>query len=189
MWRSVGVVGLWVALIAAPHLRAPVVQTSAADVTPEPAAPPDDPPLGDDAQKPERQVTGSMTTVHFRNQMGKSVDLTEVLFTFDGHALPTIENIKPDQDVVIFSGRLTPGMHLMRTEMHLQGRSRGPITYTRDYKFRVTAEQVLTVPENKNVVFTIAGTKNKGMNVPFDKQYDLKMTAQEMPPITSSLTN
>jgi len=185
MWRSLGVVGLWVALIAAPHLRSPLLQTSAADVTPEPPAPAGDP--GDPfRQKPEdeRQVPGSFATVHFKNQLGKGVTLTEVLFTFDGRPLPTLEAIQPDQDVVIFTGRLSPGMHLMRTEMHLQGAGRGPITYTKGYHFKVTAEQVLTVPENKAVIFTIEGSRNKGMNVPFDKQYDIKMNAEERPPVS-----
>jgi hypothetical protein len=113
--------------------------------------------------------------------------MTEVLFTFDGEPLPTVENLQPDQDVVVFSGRLKPGLHLMKTEVHLQGTSRGPITYTKGYKMNVKADQVLTVPENKAVVFTIAATRNKGMNVPFDRQIEIKATAEERPPVTSSL--
>jgi hypothetical protein len=190
MWRSVGVVGLWVALIATPHLRG--VQTvTAADVPPVPAVPAEDPgePFDSKADEPQRAMAGSFATVRFKNQLGKGVALTEVLFTFDGKPLPTIEAVKPDQDVVIFSGKLSTGMHLMRTEMHLQGARRGPITYTQSYKFKVTAEQVLTVPENKTVVYTIAGTRNKGMNVPFDRQYNIQMTTQETAPVTSSLTN
>jgi hypothetical protein len=192
MWKSFGVLTVWVAMIAAPHLRSPAVQLGAAEVTPVPAAaapaataPSDDP--GDPFR--QKAAPGSVTTVHFKNQLGKSVTLTEVLFNLDGKPLPTIEAIAPDQDTVVYSGRLPPGMHLMRTEMHLQGTSRGPFTYTKGYGFKVTAEQVLTIPANRAVVFTIMGTRNKGINVPFDKTYDIKMTSQESPPITSSLTN
>src|SRR3954462_11298787 len=105
MWRSVGVVGLWVALIAAPHLREPLLQASAADVPPEPPAPTGDPgdPFGQKAEDADRHhAPGSLTTVHFTNQMGKTVTLVEVLLTFDGKPLPTLEALQPGQDVVIY---------------------------------------------------------------------------------------
>jgi hypothetical protein len=188
MWKPLGVLSVWIAMIVAPHLQSPVIPLVAADGMSEPGAtaPAEDP--GDPFHQ-KAAPAGPVTTVHFKNQMGKTVSMTEVLFTLDQQALPTIESVAPDQDVVVYSGRLSPGQHLMRTEIHISGNSRGPITYTKGYHFTVTGEQVLTVPENRAVVFTISGMRNKGMNVPFDKQYDIKMTSQESPPITSSLTN
>jgi hypothetical protein len=195
MWKSLGVFTVWIAMIAAPHLR-PAVQVGATELPPQPnlapapaatPAPSDDP--GDPFLRQKKAEPGSVVTIHFKNLMGKTVSLTEVLFTLDQQALPTLEAPAPDRDAVIYSGRLSPGMHLMKTEIHLQGNARGPITYTKGYHFTVTAEQVLTVPANRAVVFTIMGTRNKGMNVSFDKQYDIQMTSQESPPITSSLSN
>jgi len=158
---------------------APVEQPSEPRTQPEEAAPPSEPAGGPAPLK----VPDSFATIRFKNQTGKAVTLTEVLFTFDGKPLPMIVDVKPDQDIVIYSGRLTPGTHLMQTEMRLKGNSRGPITYTKCYKFRVTAEQVLTLPQGKSVVFTIAGIGNNGMTVPFSKQLDFKMTAVKTPPL------
>jgi hypothetical protein len=195
MWKFLGVFGVWVGLIAAPHVPSPVMNVDSWVVpgVPAPSAdgtaaePGEDP--GNPYQKPaepeRREAPGSFATVHFKNQMGKGMILSEALFTFDGKPLPTVEALQPDQDVVIYSGRLTPGMHLMKTELHLQGASRGPITYTKGYHMRVTAEQVLTVPDDKAAVYTIAAGRKKGMNVAFDKQIEINVTSQETPPVTS----
>src|SRR5262245_24414377 len=137
MWKSLGVFTVWIAMIAAPHLR-PALQVGATELPPQPnlapkAAPAPEP--SDDPGHPfmrqQKAEPGSVVTVHFKNQMGKTVTLTEVLFTLDQQALPTLETPGTDRDAVIFSGRLSPGQHLMKTEIHLQGNSRGPITYTK----------------------------------------------------------
>jgi len=174
MWKYVGVVGLWVSLIALPHFGPKVCDANFAGAAPPVAVPSDE--LGDRPASPSprtstpREIPGSFATLHFKNALGKTFALLEAHVTMDGKELPALANVAPEDDVTMFAGRVQPGHHIVDTRLVCRGNRRGPFTYLRDYKWEVASEEVLTVPAENAVVFTISATRNKGLNVPLDKQ-------------------
>lgn len=200
MWRYLGVVGLWVVLIAAPHFRAPGLKIAVAGVAPEVAAPAEDPgepfkpgaaepqPAEPETQQAETQ-TGSSATIHFKNELDKTVNLVEVVLTLDGKELPPIVALGIGANAIVFQGKLKPGQHVVRARLRAEDKPRGPFTYMKGYAFNLESDQVLTVPENKHVVYTIAVKRNKGMNVAFDKQIGVAVKAEEAPPPAPPPTN
>jgi hypothetical protein len=176
MWKGLGVVGLWGLLIAAPHaLSAP------ADDPGDPfalAAPPE--------PAPTRAPPGSFATVHFKNEVGKAYALAEARFVMDGAPLPVLTNVKSGADVVIFAGRVLPGPHVVETRLAYRGNRRGLVTYMRKYQLTVESREVLTVPKEQAVQFTIAGKENKGFNVRFNEQLGIQVR-DRVP--TRALTN
>jgi hypothetical protein len=176
MWKSMGVVGLWVSLIALPHFGPTVCDANFASAAPPVAVPSDDD-LGDPpappaapVAAPAREISGSFATLHFKNALGKTFVLLEVHVTMDGKALPALTNVAPDDDVTLFAGRVQPGHHVVDTRLVCRGKRRGPFTYLSDYKWEVASEEVLTVPAEDAIVFTLSATRNKGFDVPLDKQ-------------------
>jgi hypothetical protein len=107
-------------------------------------------------------------------------------FVLDGKPLPVLTNVKSGADVVIFAGRVLPGPHVVETRLDYQGNRRGLVTYLRKYRLSVEAKEVLTVPKEQAVQFTISGKQNRGFNVPFDKQLGIQVRDRTLPP---ALTN
>ena len=129
----------------------------------------------------ERSNAASFATVHFRNELGKTLTLVEANFVMDGQELPAIKGLKENEDVVIFEGRVKPGHHIVKTTVSCQGNRRGLITYMKGYKLTVTSEQVLTVPENRAIVFRLAAHRSRTPNVPFEKQIEITARAEVVP--------
>jgi hypothetical protein len=174
MWKYLGVVCLWVSLLALPHFGPTVVEASLPGTAPALAVAsedPGDPPLV--PQPTRREIPGSFATIHFKNELGKTLSLLEARVALDGQALPVLTNFGAGDDAVVFAGRVSPGHHLMGARLVCQGKRRGVFTYLKDYKWDVTADAVLTVPEDDAVIFTVAATRKKGINVPLDKQVSI----------------
>ncbi|MDB4981728.1 MAG: hypothetical protein JWM82_2480 [Myxococcales bacterium] len=165
MWKALSVAGLWGLLIAAPHaVSAPSDDPGdpfALAAPPNPAPPP--------------VPSGSFATVHFKNEVGKAYELSEAHFVLDGKPLPVLTDVKSGDDVVVFSGRVLPGPHVVQARLTYQGNRRGPVTYMRKYHLTVEAEEVLTVPKEQAVQFTISGKQNKGFNVPFNEELGIQV--------------
>jgi hypothetical protein len=133
---------------------------------PAPAAP---------AQKPQARL-------HFKNDLDKTLTMVEARFQMDGKMLPVVSDLKAGGEVILFSGPLTPGQHVIRTNVLCQGTKRGGIfTYMDKYRFTVASEEVLTMPDDRSVQFTVIAHRNKGPNVPFDRQIEIKAAAAELP--------
>jgi hypothetical protein len=109
-------------------------------------------------------------TVHFRDEAGDGFQLVEARFVVDDQALPVLTSPPRAADMVIYTGRVRPGRHVVSARLVYQGRSRGPFTYMSGYKLNVESREVVEVPADRPASFTIATEKKKGMNVPFDKQ-------------------
>jgi hypothetical protein len=180
MWKYAGVVGLWVSLLVAPHVGSTAIDAKFAGVAPPL-------PVSDDLGDPPPSVTaprelpGAFATIHFENELGKTLLLLEAHVTMDGKPLPTIADLAPGNDATVFAGRVAAGHHLVGTRLVCQGKRRGPFTYLRDYKWEVAADEVLTVPDDEAVVFTIAATRKKGMNVPFEHQVGITVRDHVVP--------
>ncbi|HVR00709.1 MAG TPA: hypothetical protein VMT47_01130 [Polyangia bacterium] len=187
MWRSLGVICLWVLLIAAPHVPSSALELSVVEsslgVVPSATVPGDDP--GDPfRQGPERapaEIPGSFASLHFKNALGKTFDLLAASIVMDGKTLPAITNLQPDGDSVVFAGRVTPGEHIVDTQLTCQGRRRGPFTYLDEYRWEVKSKEVLTVPSDRAVIFTISAVRNKGANIPWDKQVGITAESEVVP--------
>jgi hypothetical protein len=196
MWKPMGVVTLWLVLIAAPHLGAPATQVSMAGVMPSPAVPvvvedpvpvddPGDPylqaPPARQAPRERREIPGSFATVHFVNALDKVFTLSEVTVTIDGKTLPPVTDLAPGAMTVVFAGRVSPGPHPAQTRLTCRGRQRGPFTYLKDYRWQVESAETLTVPPDRAASFTISAVRHKGMNVPFDRQVDITVRSELVP--------
>jgi hypothetical protein len=187
MWRSLGVICLWILLIAAPHVRSSAVELSVFEsslgVVPSATVPGDDP--GDPfRQGPERapaEIPGSFTSLHFKNALGKTFDLLAATIIMDGKTLPVLTDLRPDADTVVFAGRVTPGQHIVDAQLTCRGRRRGPFTYLDEYRWEVKSKEVLTVPPDRAVVFTISAVRNKGANIPWDKQVGITAESEVLP--------
>ena len=197
MSKFLGVASLWVCLISLPHVTDPPRDEAIAGEvieTPASAEDPGDPfrmavasldGAGDDeapatpatspAQKPQARL-------HFKNDLDKTLTLVEARFQMDGKPLPVVADLATGGEVILFSGPMTPGQHVIRTNILCQGNKRGGIfTYMDKYRFNVASEQVLTMPDDRSVLFTVIAHRNKGANVPFDKQIEVKAAASDLP--------
>jgi hypothetical protein len=190
MWKIVGVAGLWVSLIAFPHFGPATLDANFMSAAPPVAVPEDDlgdPPARGEAPKPApRAIPGSFATIHFKNDLGKTLSLVEARLTLDGDHLPAVEALGPSGDVVVFAGRVTPGHHLLGAHLACRGNQRGPFTYLKEYTWDVASDAVLTVPDDQAVVFTVAATRRSGPNVPFDKQVTITVRDRVLPPPVSA---
>ncbi|HEX4405787.1 MAG TPA: hypothetical protein VH560_13205 [Polyangia bacterium] len=131
-------------------------------------------------------IHGSFATIHFKNDLGKTLSLVEARLTLDGNHLPAVVSLGSNDDSVVFAGRVTPGHHLLGTHLACRGNQRGPFTYLQDYTWDVTSDAVLTVPDDEAVVFTIAATRTPGANVPLDKQVTITVRDHVLPPPVSA---
>lgn len=127
------------------------------------------------AAPPARSATPAspsdpVATVHFRDEAGDGFQLVEARFVMDDHPLPVLTAPPRAGDLVIYTGRVHPGRHVVSARLVYQGRSHGPFTYMAGYKLNVESREVVDVPADRPVSFTIATEKKKGMNIPFDKQ-------------------
>jgi hypothetical protein len=66
----------------------------------------------------------------------------------------------------VYDGPVRAGRHVVRAHLTYQGQSRGIFTYTKGYTFKVTSDQVLTMPADKTVAFTVVGKETKGLRAP-----------------------
>src|SRR5450432_1443359 len=190
MWKTLGVVGLWALMIVVPHLGTSAVSVTMAGVVPA-VAPPDEEALGDPPPKApvaRREIPGSFATIHFKNALGKTLTLAEARLTMDGKSLPVVTDLATDQDAVVFAGRVPPGAHSVEAHVICRGKRRGPFTYLKDYKWEASSNETLTVPADRAVIFTISVVRDKGVNVPFDREIGLTVH-DEMLPHPVSLRN
>jgi hypothetical protein len=183
MWRSLGAVCLWVLLIAAPHVRSSALELSVSGFVPSATMPGDDPgdPFRQDPERAPAEIPGSFATIHFKNALGRTFSLLEASIKMDGKTLPTITNLRPDDDSVVFAGRVTSGEHIVGTHLTCQGRRRGPFTYLDEYKWEVTSQEILKVPPDRAVMFTISAVRNRGANTPWDKQVGITVQNELLP--------
>jgi len=194
MWKIVGVAGLWVSLIAFPHLGPVTLDANFAGAAPPVAVPEDDlgdpPPRGQEqpivAPAPPRAIPGSFATIHLKNDLGRTLSLVEARLTFDGDHLPVVSALGPGGDNVVFAGRVAPGHHLLGARLVCRGNQRGPFTYLKEYTWEVASDAVLTVPNDQAVIFTVAATRHAGVNVPLDKQVGITVRDRLLPPPVSA---
>ncbi len=87
-----------------------------------------DPPARGEAPKAApRAIPGSFATIHFKNELGKTLSLVEARLTLDGDHLPAVEALGPDGDTVVFAGRVTPGHHLLGAHPRLSRQPTRPL--------------------------------------------------------------
>jgi hypothetical protein len=182
MWKAFGVVGLWALMIVVPHLGTSGTSVTLAGVVPSLSPPNED--LGDpppQAPSAQREIPGAFATIHFKNALGKTLTLAEARLTMDGKSLPVVTNLATDRDAVVFAGRVAAGAHAVETHVTCRGKRRGPFTYLKEYTWEVTSEETLTVPADRAVIFTISAVRNKGVNVPFDRQLGITVHDEVLP--------
>jgi hypothetical protein len=202
MWKlgiakCLGVATLWVFLISLPHWGGPLFEANFAGAASAVAGPGDDP--GDPFRlaadtSPQRAATppkpASFATVHFKNDLGKTLIVQEARVVLDGKVLPVVASPHVGADYVVFTGRVFPGHHILKTSVVAEGNQRaGVFSYMKKYRYTAESEEVMTVPEDRAIVFTITAQRNKGMNVPIDKQIEIKATGEVVPNGGESLTN
>ncbi|HEY2731059.1 MAG TPA: hypothetical protein VGK52_14040 [Polyangia bacterium] len=174
-------------MIAAPHVRSSALELSVVEstlgVVPSATVPGDDPgdPFREGPTRAPAEIPGSFASLHFKNALGQTFDLLAASIVMDGKPLPAIDNLQPDADTVVFAGRVTPGEHIVDTRLTCQGRRRGPFTYLDEYKWEVKSNEVLTVPPDRAVVFTISAVRVKGANIPWDKQVGITAQNEVLP--------
>jgi len=205
IWKCMGVAGLWVLLIALPHFGPKVIDARFADVLPPLAMLADDSsgassaaspeateagpaqsaapaprPLVEPKIDPRHEVVGSFATIHLENRLGKTLSLVDARVTMDGKELPAVGNLGPAGDRVLFAGLVSPGHHVVNTRLTCRG-NRRLFTYLKDYQWDLRSEEVLTVPQDRAVVFTISAVRHKGVNVAFDKQIGIAVHDEVVP--------
>lgn len=185
MWKPAGVVGLWLALIALPHLGSSAVHVSPAGVqiaATVPVEDPGDPFLEAPGTQRKVEIPSAFATVHFRNTLDKTLTLVSATLVLDGEPLAPVTDLRPQGDNVVFTGYVTPGDHTIATHLTCVGKKRGGVfTYMRGYKWEVSAEHTLTVPAKRSMVFTVSARRHKGVNVPVDRQVEVSVYNELLP--------
>jgi hypothetical protein len=190
MWKPIGVISLWLALIALPHLGSSAVPVSPSGVQVAATVPlePGDPFLDGAEARKDVESPASEATIHFKNGIDKGLTLVEAALVLDGDPLEAVSDLSPQGDNVVFSGRLSPGPHVVTTHLTVLGKRRGGIfTYMTDFKWNVTTEHTLTVLPRRKMAFTVSAVRKKGMNVPLDKQVEVTVYNELLPEPTSAL--
>jgi hypothetical protein len=190
MWKPLGVVSLWLTLIALPHLGSSAVPVSPLGVQVAATVPlePGDPFLDGSEARKNVELPTSEATIHFKNGFDKALTLVEAELVLDGDPLAAVTDLSAQGDNVVFSGRLAPGPHVVTTHLTVLGKKRGGIfTYMTDFKWNVTAEHTLTVLPGRKMTFTVSAVRKKGMNVPLDKQVEVTVYNELSPTPTSAL--
>src|SRR5262249_18996242 len=141
MWKPVGVVCLWLALIALPHLGSSAVHTSPTGVQLAAAVPAEE--LGDpflegpDTQR-KIEIPSAFATVHFKTALDKTLVLQGATLVLDGEPLAPVTDLRPQGDNVVFTGYVTPGNHTVSTHLRVTGHKRGGVfTYMKGYKWEI----------------------------------------------------
>jgi hypothetical protein len=127
----------------------------------------------DEAPAPDRALASSTIAIHFKNELGKTLTLVEAQVTLDGERLPVVGELRPGEDMQLFSGPARPGHHLVTTRVVCRGTERGPISYVKDYRWTASADQVLTVPDGRMVVYTIAAKRVTGAKMSWNKPIEI----------------
>ena len=186
MWKPIYVMGPWAVFIVISHFgsEGPV---SAAN-TPPAATPTDDPgdPFRMHVAPPARhELPGSFATIHFKNELAR-VDGRRRGAPRPGQqdSVQCAGGPRQASDTVVFAQeahrRQASTSSRPRLRVHTpSGGARS--TYLKSYKMNVSSEEVLVVPRERAVVFTIAVMPTPGANVPFDKQVDIAAHAEELP--------
>jgi len=108
--------------------------------------------------------------VSFRNDVGNKFRLVEARFTMDGQELPVVlTTAEPGKSYVIVRGAMKPGKHVVSARLTYRG-DRAVFSYMRGYKLNVSSEQMLTVPADRAVDFTVVGSETKGITVPLERR-------------------
>jgi serine/threonine protein kinase len=118
------------------------------------------------------------SSLRFRSDVGDAFVLVEARFMMDGNALPALSSLQSGADTLVYAGPIPSGRHTINARLIFQGRSRGPFTYLNGYRMNVGADEILTVPEDRGVTFTIAVERNRGMNVPMEKQLSIAVESK-----------
>jgi hypothetical protein len=192
-WKPVGVVGLWLVLIAVPHLATSSGVQVTASGAPTPVAAtatsdPGDPPLAPsspiaarDAGAPH-QAANAIITIRFKNALdNKLVTLLNASLALDGEPLAPVTELSPQSQNIVFSGHVTPGTHNVSTHLTCQGQRRGPFTYLQNYRFHVQSEQTVTALENRAAIFTISVVRHRGVNRSPDALVDVTIFNELLP--------
>jgi hypothetical protein len=189
-WKPVGVVGLWLVLIAVPHLATSSGVQVAATGVPIPAtapatADPGDPPVGSAAAHDAgatHRAANAVITIRFKNGLdNKLVTLLHASLALDGEPLAPVTELAPQSQTVVFSGHVAPGTHAVSTHLTCQGKRRGPFTYLQNYRFHVHSEQTVTALENRAAIFTISAVRHKGVNREPDALVDVTIYNELLP--------
>jgi hypothetical protein len=186
MWKPVGVVSLWLALIALPHLGSSAVHVSPTGVQIAATVPFEEPggdPFLKGPDTPHKiEIPSAFATIHFKNVLDKTLTLVGATLVLDGEPLAPVTDLRAQGDNVVFTGYVTPGNHTVATHLTCMGRKRGGVfTYMRGYKWEVAAEHTLVVPPKRSMVFTVSSRRRKGVNVPIDKQVEVSVYNELLP--------
>jgi hypothetical protein len=185
MWKPAGVLGLWLVLIAVPHVRSQAVNVAPTGTELAVNVPVDDPgdPFleGEDARR-KAELPSAFATIRFKNKLDKTLTLVSATLVMDGAPLTAVTNLAPQSENVLFTGPVAPGPHVVTTRLTVLGRRRGGVfTYTKGYRWQVTSEQTLNALPKRSIVFTISAVRRKGMNVPLEKQVEVSVYNELLP--------
>jgi hypothetical protein len=136
---------------------------------------------GDAASTETAQVPATArATVYFRNDVGAAFQLVDARFIMDGVELGmVVSDPERGKSYLIFTGPVAAGPHLVTTRATYQGRPRGGgiVTYTTGYTLNLDSDDVLILPRDQNLSFTIVGQQDKGLNVPLEKSITVGVEA------------
>ena len=127
---------------------------------------------------PDRAAADEPSTgnLHFRNDASAEFQLVEARFAMDGDPLPVvITNAERGKDYVVVTERLSPGRHVVTTDLLYRAKARKVFTYMNGYRFNVKSDEVLTALPDRSATFTIVGTDKRGVNTPIDRALSVKV--------------
>jgi hypothetical protein len=106
--------------------------------------------------------------IRFRNQVGRRLRLVGAEFWIDGRPVQVPAAVREaaaekKSELLVFSGPVQPGSHVVTTRLMYQGAQRGPFTYVKGYRFNVENVGAFVVPPDAtDAAFTIVGEEAKG---------------------------
>jgi hypothetical protein len=106
--------------------------------------------------------------IRFRNQVGRRLRLVGAEFWIDGRPVQVPASVREaaaekKSELLVFSGPVAPGSHVVTTRLMYQGAQRGPFSYVKGYRFNVENVGAFVVPPDAtDATFTIVGEEQKG---------------------------
>jgi hypothetical protein len=105
--------------------------------------------------------------IRFRNEVGGRLRLVDASFWIDGRPVPVSPSVREAaanrSELLLFSGRVLPGPHVVTTRLQYQSTGQGPFTYVKGYRFNVENVGAFVVPaDTADAAFTIVGAEHAG---------------------------
>lgn len=111
---------------------------------------------------------GAQTVITHVNDLGKGFRVVSAVYSLDGAQIYSASDETVDlhgqKTIEIHRGSVLPGAHNLSVQLVVEGNPRGPMAYTRAYRFTITTSHAFTVDAGQTIELNAIGYPLKGVD-------------------------